>query len=113
MNLAIAISPVGFHSSDETLLAALSSGDRVALEVLYTRHFDALCKVAAAALPEHMDAEDIVQDIFVSLLEVGAPTFDPGRGKALPWLKGVVRREVAARYTPPPRVAARAIRGAP
>ena len=85
------------HSSDDALLAAVAVGDRSALGFLYARHARALRAVARAALPRHDgdSAEDVVQHVFLSLLEGAAATFQPARGRALTWLKGMTRREAA------------------
>jgi hypothetical protein len=92
-------------ASDDALLAAIASGDRAALGLLYARHADALRAAAVSALPKHDDtsADDAVQQVFLLLLEGRAGAFQPARGKALAWLKGIVRRE-AALLVPPPTV---------
>ena len=106
MNLAIAIPSIVIHakSTDDVLLAAIAAGDRAAFGILYSRHVDGLRSVAAAALPPHLetDADDIVQNVFVALLDGRAATFQPALGKGLAWLKGMVRREAGAYFVPPP-----------
>ena len=92
-------------ASDDALLAAIAAGDRAAVGLLYTRHADALRAAAVSALPAHEEpfADDIVQNVFLSLLEGRAGAFQPARGKALAWLKGIARREAAV-HSPPPTV---------
>ncbi|HEY2510656.1 MAG TPA: CHAT domain-containing protein [Polyangiaceae bacterium] len=53
-------------------------------------------------LPRHNRhyAEDVVQRVFISLLEGAAGTFHPARGRALTWLKGMTRREAEQQATP-------------
>jgi DNA-directed RNA polymerase specialized sigma24 family protein len=93
-------------ASDDALLAAIAAGNRAALGLLYARHADALRAAAVGALPAHEEpsADDIVQNVFLSLLEGRAGAFQPARGKALAWLKGIARREAAV-HAPPPTVA--------
>jgi DNA-directed RNA polymerase specialized sigma24 family protein len=113
MNLAIALPVINSKSSDDVLLAAIATGDRAAFGILYSRHVDGLRAVAAAALPQHLepDADDVVQNVFIAILEGRAATFQPALGKGLAWLKGMVRREAAAYFTPPPNALARGRRG--
>ncbi len=89
---------------DDALLAAIAAGNRAALGLLYARHADTLRATAVAALPktDAPSADDIVQEVFLALLENRTGPFQPARGKALAWLKGIARREAAALHTPPP-----------
>jgi RNA polymerase sigma-70 factor (ECF subfamily) len=89
-------------ASDDALLAAIAAGNRAALGILYARHADTLRKTAAAALPKTDDtsADDIVQDVFLALADGRASTFQPAKGKALAWLKGIARREVTLHTSP-------------
>jgi DNA-directed RNA polymerase specialized sigma24 family protein len=90
-------------STNDALLGAIAAGNRAALTILYARHAATLRATAAAALPKHdrASADDIVQAVFLALLENRAGAFQPARGRALAWLKGIARREAAALHTPP------------
>lgn len=65
--------------SDSDLLRLLSKGSQVAFTELYNRHWKQLYVTARGILQDHAAAEDIVQDVFVSLwrrregLEVRSP----------------------------------------
>lgn len=91
-------------ATDDALLAAIATGNRAAVGILYARHADTLRTVAVAALPKHDEpsADDIVHEVFLALLEGRAGAFQPARGKALAWLRGIARREALALHTPPP-----------
>ena len=96
--------PIDSRSSDDALLAAIAEGDRNALGILWARHAKALRAAAAGALPRYdAAAEDAVQQVFLLLLEGRASAFQPARGRALAWLKGIARRE-AALLVPPATV---------
>ena len=113
-NAALQTSPrIDSTTSDDALLLAISTGHRPALGILYARHADALRAAAVAALPKHdaPSADDIVQEVFVALLEGRAGAFQPARGKALAWLKGIARREAAALHAPPPTPSSPAWKG--
>jgi DNA-directed RNA polymerase specialized sigma24 family protein len=113
-NLALQTVRIDSTSSDDALLAAISTGDRAAVGILYARHAATLRTVAVSALPKHdsPSADDIAQEIFIALLEGRAGAFQPARGKALAWLKGIARREAATLHTPPPMAAPRPKGGA-
>ncbi|MGO8997405.1 MAG: RNA polymerase sigma factor [Polyangiaceae bacterium] len=91
-------------ATDDALLAAIAAGNRAAVGILYARHADSLRTAAVAALPKHDEpsADDIVQEVFLALLEGRAGAFQPARGKVLAWLKGIARREALALHAPPP-----------
>jgi DNA-directed RNA polymerase specialized sigma24 family protein len=95
---------VDSKSTDLALLTAAASGHRTAIGLLYARHAATLRVTAACTLGRHAqsDAEDVVNDVFVTLLEGRGGTFDPLRGSPLAWLRGFVRRAASAhgRATP-------------
>jgi RNA polymerase sigma-70 factor (ECF subfamily) len=78
--------------SREALLLACARGDRAALQSLYVATASQLFGLALSILRSHELAEDIVQDSFV-LIWRHADSFDPGRGKAMPWLARIVRNQ--------------------
>lgn len=75
----------GEPSEDERLLIRIASGDQAALVRLIDRHGRGLRLFAARYLGSAADAEDIVQDVFVSIWRQ-AGRFDPARGRATTWL---------------------------
>lgn len=84
-------------SPDDVLIALASQGNRNALGVLYARHAEALRVTASAALRDTgAAADDVVNDVFVRLLENRSAPFAPAPGRALAWLRGIVRRTADA-----------------
>ncbi len=53
--------------TDEDLLALLKNDDEKAFGLLYDRYWERMITKAYAALGSHVDAEEIVQDIFINL----------------------------------------------
>jgi DNA-directed RNA polymerase specialized sigma24 family protein len=81
-------------TSNDALITAVAQGDRTAVGILYTRHQDALRTAIVKELGKrYIDAaDDVLHDVFLVLLCGTATAFQPARGQALPWLKGVARR---------------------
>lgn len=82
--------------SDESLLAAIASGDTEALGKLYDRYNRLAIAVAYRVVGDHDAAEDTVQDAFLSVWRRG-DSFDPGRGSARGWLLTIVRNAAVDR----------------
>jgi RNA polymerase sigma-70 factor (ECF subfamily) len=76
--------------SDEALVARLGRRDDGALRELHVRYAPLVFTVAARFVGT-ANAEEVVQDVFVTLWEKHA-SFDPGRGAFRPWLVQVARR---------------------
>src|SRR6516225_5665032 len=74
----------------EALLARCATGDRAALEALYSRVAPMLLAVLMRILKRRDAAEDALQDVFVSVWQ-RAGQFDPVRGRALAWLVSMAR----------------------
>jgi RNA polymerase sigma-70 factor (ECF subfamily) len=78
--------------ADAELVARLRAGDASALEALHATHHDALWRFAHAQVRSAQGAEDIVQDVFLSLWRTRAAwqitTSITG------WLYGAVRQQV-------------------
>ena len=53
--------------SDEELAILLQSGDEVAFKVLYLKYWDRLFSIASKRLNDTIEAEEVVQDIFLNL----------------------------------------------
>jgi len=72
------------------LLAAVATGDRVALRVMYERQSVRLFGVANAILRDRDLAADALQDAFLRIAR-RAGQFDAGRGTPRAWLAAIVR----------------------
>jgi RNA polymerase sigma-70 factor (ECF subfamily) len=59
---------LGLAPPDEELVRRARAGDRWAAEALYRRHVGDVSRIATLLLRRHADAEDAVQDAFVSAL---------------------------------------------
>lgn len=55
--------------SDQDLFNRLRAGDGTALDELFRRHYVNLCRVALRFVNNEQEAEDIVQNLFVSIWE--------------------------------------------
>lgn len=73
------------RGEDDELLARVASGDQGALARLIDRHGRGLRLFAARYLGDAADAEDVVQDVFVSVWK-HAVRFEPAKGRASTWL---------------------------
>ncbi len=76
--------------ADEALVAKLARQDEAALRELH-RRYAALVFTVAARFVGPASAEEIVQDVFVTLWTKHA-SFDPARGAFKPWLVQITRR---------------------
>lgn len=76
--------------TDEALVAKLAQQDEAALRELHHR-YAALVFTVAARFVGSETAEEIVQDVFVTLWTKHA-SFDPARGAFKPWLLQITRR---------------------
>lgn len=66
-------------ASDAALIVAVAQSDQAALSELYQRHAGVVLGMARRILHDSLQAEDVVQDIFVRLWE-RPERFDPDRG---------------------------------
>jgi RNA polymerase sigma factor (sigma-70 family) len=80
--------------SDEQLLAAIAAGPG-ALPEFYRRHVAKVVGMGTRRFSCAEDVADFTADVFVEVL-TSASTFDPRRGRAVPWLYGIAGH-VAAR----------------
>jgi RNA polymerase sigma-70 factor (ECF subfamily) len=81
--------------SDGVLLARVQNGELSALGVLYDRHYAAVLRFARCMLHEKTEAEDVVQEVFLTAARV-ASSFD-GRPSSRAWLVGIAARLVLNR----------------
>jgi RNA polymerase sigma-70 factor (ECF subfamily) len=78
------------RDADEALVARLAQRDESALRELHRRHA-ALVFGVASRIVGPTSAEDVVQDVFVTLWNKHA-SFDAARGPFTPWLVQITRR---------------------
>lgn len=83
--------------SGEMLLVAIAAGDLDSFERLYDNFSSVLYTIALNILQVPVDAEDVVQDVFVQVWEKSSE-FNPDRGSALAWMVTITRRKAIDRY---------------
>lgn len=76
--------------SDQELFTRLQVGEGSALDELFRRHYVDLCRVALRFVKNEQEAEDIVQNLFVSIWEKRSGTTDE-IGAVGPYLRRAVR----------------------
>jgi RNA polymerase sigma-70 factor (ECF subfamily) len=76
--------------TDGELLRRSAEGDETAFEVLYHRHRDSVYRFAWVLTKSPADAEDVVQECFLTLNRKAAE-FDSGRAQLRTWLLGIAR----------------------
>lgn len=77
---------------DAVLLRAIQSGDQQAVAGLYDRYSGVAYGLAFRITNDGTQAEDVVQDAFVSVWRQ-AGRFDPGRGQVRSWLLTIVHHK--------------------
>jgi RNA polymerase sigma-70 factor (ECF subfamily) len=82
--------------TDEELLSAALAGDERAFGELYRRWQGPMFRFARQMCGPDGAAEDVVQEVFVALIENGEQ-FDPSRGPLAAWLYGVARYQARRR----------------
>ncbi len=97
---------MGEREDDDGLLARIGSGDRDAFGRLMDRHADRVFALARAMLGSAADAEDVTQDVFVTVWR-RAEDWRPGGARFSTWLYRVTvnqslnhKNRVAARHAP-------------
>jgi RNA polymerase sigma-70 factor (ECF subfamily) len=78
------------HETDEDLVARLGRGDEEALRALHRRYASLVFTVAARVV-DPATAEEVVQDVFVTLWKKHE-TFEPARGAFRSWVAQIARR---------------------
>lgn len=97
---------------DVVLVNAIARGDSRALEQIYDRYSRGVYSLALRLLSDGPAAEEVVQETFLKLWRQPA-SYQPSRGRLLPWLLGVAhhhavdllrRRQLEQRHrvAPPP-----------
>lgn len=80
----------GSHEVDDVLIARAAEGDRAAFGTLVERHGRAVLTVGRALARSEVDAQDIVQETFLSALRA-ASTYRPGIASVRSWLFAIAR----------------------
>ncbi|HYF28234.1 MAG TPA: sigma-70 family RNA polymerase sigma factor [Baekduia sp.] len=75
--------------ADEDLMQLVRRGDSAAFEVIYERHSSAAYSLAYRMTGARGQAEDVVQEAFLSLWRSGA-RYDRARGSVRTWVLGIV-----------------------
>lgn len=84
---------IAAHDRDDLLLRRAAQGDEEAFALLYRRHQGALYRFALRMTGSAWGAEEIVQDVFMTLIR--APKkYDPERGSVGALLFGIARNRV-------------------
>src|SRR5438128_5712405 len=81
--------PVQKDLTDEELIAAICQGAEWALETLYTRYHRYAYALAYRILHESTAAEDIVQEVFLSIWRK-ATSYQKHHGSVFSWLQAIV-----------------------
>jgi len=81
------------HTQDDSLLQRIASGDRDAFAELYRRQRAAVYRFALQMSGSEALADDVVQEVFLALLEHGR-RYDPARGQVASFLLGIARNHV-------------------
>ncbi len=82
-------SPPASNQTDAELILALSKGQTAALGILYDRHAGLVYGLAVNVLGDAQEAEDLTQDIFLTLAK--GTTYDPQRGSLRTFLAILTR----------------------
>ena len=91
--------PASEDRSDGVLAFALgrvAAGDHSALEDVYRRTSSKLFAVCVRILPDRADAEEALQDVYVSVWR-NAASYDAARAAPLPWLASIARNRAIDR----------------
>ena len=81
------------NDQDEDLLKRSAKGDEEAFTVLYRRHADVLYRFAFRMTGSSWGAEEIVQDVFMTLVREPGK-YDPERGTLPAFLFGITRNKI-------------------
>jgi RNA polymerase sigma-70 factor (ECF subfamily) len=79
--------------ADEGLILLVAGGDREAFALLYRRYRADVYRFAAHMSGSAAVADDVVQDVFVAVIE-DASRYQLGRSGVRPWLLGIARNHV-------------------
>jgi RNA polymerase sigma-70 factor (ECF subfamily) len=85
--------PDNQRRADDDLILLIAGGDREAFALLYRRYRTDVYRFAAHVAGSAAVAEDVVQDVFVAVID-DASGYQAGRSGVLPWLLGIARNHV-------------------
>jgi RNA polymerase sigma-70 factor, ECF subfamily len=80
-------------AADDDLIARIAAGDREAFTRLYRECRPDVYRFAIHMCGSQAQAEDVVQEVFVAVIE-DASRYQSGRSGVLPWLLGIARNHV-------------------
>jgi RNA polymerase sigma-70 factor (ECF subfamily) len=83
-------------ASDQDLLKRMAEGDAEAFTALYRRRQACIYRFALRMTGSEALAEDVVQEVFLTLIRKGRP-YDPSRGSVAAFLYGIARNHVLRR----------------
>ncbi|MCA3256063.1 MAG: sigma-70 family RNA polymerase sigma factor, partial [Alphaproteobacteria bacterium] len=78
-------------------LQRVAAGDRVALRFVYDNLSAKLFGVCLRILGDRQDAEDVLQDVFVTIWHKAAE-FDPARASPVTWAATIARNRAIDRF---------------
>jgi RNA polymerase sigma-70 factor (ECF subfamily) len=82
---------VAHETSDESLVAAIAGGDKMALQTLYGRHNVRVFRFVLRFLNDEASAEDMVSEVFIDVWRQ-ADRFE-GRSQVSTWLFAIARNK--------------------
>lgn len=83
--------------SDEELLRLIVAGDADAFTTLYRRREAGIYRFALQMCGSEGIAEDVTQEVFMTLVRRESQVFDPSRGTLAAYLYGIARNQVLRR----------------
>src|SRR6202012_4869821 len=75
--------------ADETLIARIARGDRLAMQVLFARHHVRVYRFVLRLVRDEMAAEDVIGEVFLDVWRKASP-FE-GRRAGSTWLIAIAR----------------------
>jgi len=93
---AASLSPSDCSEFELNLLRRVARGDSEAFDILHDRYSRRLYYFAARILNDHDEAEDVLQEVFVSIWAKAA-CFDEAMGKPFSWAIAVTRNKAIDR----------------
>lgn len=84
------------------LLARVADGDAAAFQSFYERTSAKLFGIVLRILPERQEAEDVLQEVYVSVWRKAA-TFDPAKASPITWAATVARNRAIDRVRARPQ----------